>query len=57
MNSQKSIVREKLLKKEHSFRSKLLLKKANKHSTKKSLRKIETKIEDEVANVKNPVTI
>ena len=36
INSQESKVWEEFLKKQHSFRSKLLLKKANKYSTKKS---------------------
>ena len=57
INSQKSKVREEFLKKEHSLRSKLLLKKANKYSTKKSIRKRETEIEGAVAKVKNPVTV
>ena len=57
INSQKSKVREEFLKKEHSLRSKSLLKKANKYSTKKSTRKLETEIEGAVAKVKNPVTV
>ena len=49
INSQKSKVREEFLKNEHSLRSKLLLKKANKYSTEKSIRKLETEIEGAVA--------
>ena len=57
INPQKSKVREEFLKKEQSLRSKLLLKKATKYSTKKSIRKRETEIEGTVAKVKNPVTV
>ena len=56
-NSQKSKVREEFLKSEHSLRSELLLKKANKYFTKKSIRNLETEIEGAVAKVKNPVTV
>ena len=52
INSQKSKVREKFLKKEHQLRSKLILKKGNRYSTKKSIRKIVTEIEGAVAKVK-----
>ena len=44
ISSQKSTVREKFLKKEHSLRSKLLLKKANKYSTKNLLGNLRVKI-------------
>ena len=57
INPQRSKVREEFLKKEQSLRSKLLLKKATKYSTKKSIRKRETEIEGTVAKVKNPVTV
>ena len=39
--------------KEHSLRSKFLLKKANKYSTKKSIRKSEIEIEGALGKVKN----
>ena len=57
INSQKSKVREEFLKKEHSLKSKLLLKKANKHFSKKSIGKLETESEHAVAKVQNTVTI
>ena len=57
VNSQKTNVQEEFLKKEHSLRSKLSLKKANKYSTKNSITKIETEIEGVVGKVKNPVTV
>ena len=57
INSQKSKVWEEFLKKEQSLRRKLLLKKATKYSTKKSIRKCETEIEGTVGKVKNPVTV
>ena len=57
INLQKSKVREEFLKKEYSLRSKLLLKKGNKYSTKKSITKLETEIEGAVAKVKNHVTV
>ena len=57
INSQKSKVREEILKKEHSLISKLLLKKANKHFSKKSTGKLETEIEGAVAKVQNTVTV
>ena len=57
VNSQKTNFQEEFLKKEHSLRSKLSLKKANKYSTKNSITKIETEIEGVVGKVKNPVTV
>ena len=57
VNSQKTNFQEEFLKKEHSLRSKLSLKKANKYSTKNSITKIETEIEGVVGKVKNPLTV
>ena len=57
ITSQESKVREEFFKKEHSLRSKLLLKNANKYSTKKSNGKLETEFESAAAKVKNPVTV
>ena len=56
MNSQKSKVGEEFLKKQNSLRSKLLLRKAN-ILQKKSIRKLEIKLESAVAKVKNLVTV
>ena len=43
--------------KEHSLRSKFSLKKANKYSTKKSIRKSEIEIEGALGKVKNTITV
>lgn len=57
VNTQKSKIREELLQKKKSLNSKLLLSKANKYSTKKSIKKIEYDIEDTERKLKVPITV